>query len=540
MKTITKKVTYRKFFLSLAIAGIMISCSSDDDGGGDNGGGENPNAPTLSITGDSTVFIKPGETVSVTVTLNAPGGNQQLLVYANDGILEEVALDNDITTFTYTNQTIPEGAEEGTIFEYEFALEDDANQVSTRAAFTANVAVYDPVDIDGQSLFNIDIPENGIVPDGKNIILSADRDYYLSESLSFTNGSSLTIREGATIYVKTPVEVTDPTLSISMVSGAGLSIIGTATNPVVITPSSSIAGTAEPGDWNRLFLDGSSGSLTGVIIQYFRSEYATDGLRADNMDDTNTFEYIQSYKSGGEGIYFTNGNVNAKYIVATNSKAEGFRFGDSYSGNVQFGLAIMSERIDLEDDSYEVVIRDQSSAKLANFTAVGPGQDTEDEDVYAYRLRGTGNGRVYNSIAASFFRRGVRVSDDPAGGTLAGPKVFAYGYVFDLNSQHFRDNPFGGSREVSGTILNPFFNNVTSYEEVDDGMGGTEFVPIYDKIAGIGTNDFIPDATVTAKENHDPSTVDAFFTSVTFVGAVENAENDWTVGWVKNPDGTIR
>jgi hypothetical protein len=50
--------------------------------------------------------------------------------------------------------------------------------------------------------------------------------------------------------------------------------------------------------------------------------------------------------------------------------------------------------------------------------------------------------------------------------------------------------------------------------------------------------DFVPDAAPST--SFDPSTIDSFFQSVSFAGAVENAANDWTTGWVKNPDGTIR
>ncbi len=533
MKTCIKFLTNKTIFLGILMLAFIVACSGDDDGG------ETPAAPTISIDGETSIISKSGEAFSVTFTLNAAGGNEELVVYFNGGVLETVPLTADATSFVYNTQVLPADANEGQEFEYEFALGDNAGQDSQRVNLTVSAAVYDTIDVEGASLFNVEIPTDAIVTG--EITLAANRNYYLSESLSFISGSSLTMEEGATLYMQTPVELTDLTLSISMVAGANLSINGTATNPVVITPSSSIAGTPEPGDWNRLFLDGSAGSLTGATVRYLRTEYATDGIRVDNLDNTNTFEYIQSYKSGGEGIYFTNGNANAKYMVATNSTEEGFRLGDEYAGKMQFGLAIMSERVLLDDDTYEVVIRDQSSAILANFTAVGPGLDDEDEDVYGYRLRGTGDGRVYNSIGADFFRRGVRVSDADAGGTLDGPKVFAYGYIFNLNSQHFRDAPFGGSRNMDGSINNPFFNNVTSYEEVVDPVTmEVTYEPIYDTIAGIGTNDFIPDATVTAKENHDPNTVDAFFTSVTYVGAIENEAGDWTVGWVKNPDGTIR
>ncbi|GAA4270766.1 hypothetical protein GCM10022258_00590 [Aquimarina gracilis] len=515
--------------------GFILACSNDDDGGG----GETPATPTISISGETAIIGKAGEIFSVDLTLNAPGGNKELVVYFGGGVLETIPLDVNATTFTYNTQTVPSDANEGQNFEYEFLLADNANQDSQRVTLTVSAAIYDTIEVGGETLYDVTIPTDGIVTD--EILLITGRDYHISESLSFGAGSTLTVEEGVVVYFKTPVEVTDPTVGLTFTNGAGLSITGTSTNPVVMTPTTTLTGDPQPGDWNRLYLDGSAGSLSGATIRYLRTEYGSDGIRLDGMDDSNTVEYVQAFKAATEGIYFTNGNVNAKYMVATNSTENGFRLGSGYAGKMQFGIAVMTERLLLDDDTYEVVIRDQSTAIIANFTAVGPGIDVE--EVYAYRFRGTSDGRIYNSIGASFNRRGVRVDGSvTVGGTLAGPTVFAYGYIFDLDSQHFRDAPFGGSRDdMDGTINNPFFNNVTSYEEVvDPDTMEVSYNPIYDTIDGIGTNDFIPDATVTAKENHDPSTVDAFFTSVTYVGAVENEAGDWTVGWVKNPDGTIR
>ncbi len=561
METKNKKMKYRNVFLGLAIAGMMISCGSDDDGngGGDNG---NPNAPTISLTTESSVLIKPGESVSVTLELNATGGNQQLLVYANGGILEEVPLDNDITSYTYTNQTIAADTEEGTVFAYEFALEDDSNQVSERVPFTANVAVYDQIEIEGQSLFNVDIPENGIVTDGTSIVFSEDRDYYISSKLTFLRGSSLTIKQGATVYLKTPEAATDPTIEIPIVAGVSLSIIGTETNPIVMAPSSVLTGDPKPGDWDRLYLNGATVdavTLNGAVIRYLRTEYATQGLRVNEVDDTNTLEYIQSYKSNEEGIYFTNGNANAKYLVVTDSEDTGYRLGDSYEGKIQFGIGISSVPL----GAYQVQIRDEAKPLLANFTAIGAGSE---ENSYGFRFRGPSDGRVYNSIGAAFSRRGIRLNDDltvddevNAGEELNGPTVFAYSYIFDIgntgNNRAFEDdreiaetdpdpvriNPFYGYIDVMDEFQNPFNNNITGLTFVENNDDGLPlYIPTLETIPGIGVNDFIPDATVTAKENHDPSTVDTFFTSVTYVGAIENEAGDWTVGWVKNPDGTIR
>ena len=93
---------------------------------------------------------------------------------------------------------------------------------------------------------------------------------------------------------------------------------------------------------------------------------------------------------------------------------------------------------------------------------------------------------------------------------------------------------FFGTFDANGNPLtNPFFNNALSGGESPDDF-------VFETIPGIGVDQFVPSSTVTALENFDPSTVNPVFESATFVGAVENTANDWTVGWAKNPDGTIR
>ncbi len=551
MKTCIKFFTNKTIFLGMLILAFIVACSSDDDGGG-----ETPAAPTISIDGETTIIGKSGEAFSVTFTLNAAGGNEELIVYFNGGVLETIPLTATATTFTYNTQVLPADASEGQEFEYEFALGDNAGQDSQRVSLTVSAAIYDTIDVGGESLYNVAIPTDAIVTG--EITLAANRDYYLSETLSFDAGSTLAIQEGVTVYMKKPVEATDLPVEIKVLSGANLSIIGTSTNPVVMTPSTSLTGEPEPNDWSKLTVGEVGTPFTGGTIQYLRTEYASDGIRLVNLDDSNTLEYIQSFWAADEGIYITDGNVNAKYLVATNSDDESFRLGDSYAGKIQFGIAVLTEAL---DDKYALQIQVPSTPVVSNFTIVGPGSDETLDDIYGMRFQtgsGTGaDGRVYNTIIANFPKRGVRVANRyPVGETLDGPGVFAYGYVFDIGSQTFRDdrkidaenvptpeiiNVFQGYIDGSDVFQNPFFNNWTgTFETIDDGMGGTVDVPIFEGIPGIGVGDFIPDATPTAKDNHDPSTIDAFFTSVTYVGAVENEAGDWTVGWVKNPDGTIR
>ena len=54
--------------------------------------------------------------------------------------------------------------------------------------------------------------------------------------------------------------------------------------------------------------------------------------------------------------------------------------------------------------------------------------------------------------------------------------------------------------------------------------------------AGIGVNDFVPDAAIMS--TFDPTTLGGTFSAGSYVGAV--GTTDWTLGWTLNADGSER
>ncbi len=194
---------------------------------------------------------------------------------------------------------------------------------------------------------------------------------------------------------------------------------------------------------------------------------------------------------------------------------------------------MIAVRVNARGSQEEIYMRDNSAHSLANITLVGPGMDGGGDD--GLRYRGI-SAKVYSSIIADYPDEDIKVEDDFAPTDLNGDNVLAYSYTFRGGDAAKSD----GVRALYGTfdangdpLTNPFFNNA-----LQGGPTADDFV--FEEIAGIGTNDFVPDAEQVTKENFDPSTVNAAFLSNTFVGAVQNADNDWTAGWTKNADGSLR
>lgn len=372
--------------------------------------------------------------------------------------------------------------------------------------------------------------------------------------VSVSDSAVLTIEPGTTVYFRTFNE--DNKISVLGINqGCRLIAEGTREAPIVFTSDRVNTRKAANGGWGGLVINGKAPVNSGVasigdgfryggtdpsegtnnaskngLVKYMRIEYAADrAFRLSNVGAATQIDYVQIFKSSGEGIMITDGNAGLKHIVATDCEGGSYRLGDAYSGNMQFIVSVNSAYFNENDD---FTIREEASPVLSNVTLLGPGEDVN--NTHGLRMRADAKPKVHHSVVAEFPRRGVRSQDNVTITDLQGTAVFAYSYVFNVDHDPFKDDAVDFSGTFDPTtgerLTNPFFNNVDSIQ--DD--GDYELVPI----AGIGIGDFVPDAETAS--DFDPSTLGSFFTSAPYPGAVRNADGDWTKGWVKNPDGTLR
>lgn len=514
-----KLMSYNKYlFIALAFLFGITACKDDDEPVLSN--------PSINIEGDEVIAVKKGEPINVTFNLAAEGGNKELLVYQNNGLLEVVPLSKEAASYTYSGQSVPADATEGEEYEFEFSLVNTQNAESPKVKLIVSTLAYDEIQIGETTLYEVAIPEDGFIDTNYKFV--SGRNYYINSSMSFQEGSSLTIEEGVKLYVKADAEFL---VDITINDGAEIHLTGTSSNPVVITSENELTEKeSTPGDWGIFNIKGSGEGSNSGTVAYLRLEYGTArNFRLQNVGSGTEISHVQVYRAAGEGVMITDGDVNIKYIVTTDCEGGGFRLGDDYKGNMQFGIAQISETF---ADNTEVEIRETASPTLANFTVIGPGEEAD--NTIGMRLRSASSGKIYNTIIASFPRRGLRLNDDIVITDLDGPTVFAYSYIFDVPKDPYRDdtnydNPFQGYLDEEDNFHNPFFNNVTGIESGD---------PVLSRIAGIATNNFIPDAAQGSE--FDATSLGSFFSSAPFVGAIKDVSNDWTQGWVKNADGTIR
>jgi hypothetical protein len=482
-------------------------------------------APQISFSGANNILVKPNVDFSVPLKLRTGGGSKSLVVNLNGGFLKEIALQPADSVINYKADKIPATAAEGDVVTYSFKVTNTDNTQSNEIIFTANVALYDQIKIGTTDLFNVTLPADGIVASGK-VKLAKGRNYYIEKAVTFAAGSMLTIEEGVKVYLKAGV-----TPLVDVVVEGTAEIIGTAANPVVMTSSKVLEGAtaAKAGDWGIFRLSGTGVNSNNGRISYLRIEYGGSRVfRLATVGAATQIDHVQVFQTVGEGIFASDGNARIKYLVLTECRGGSVRLGDAYNGSLQFVLT-QSTATYAENDDFTV--RETSSPLIANVTVSGPG--TTAASTHGMRFRAASSPKVYNSLIYGFPRRGVRGNDQIEITNLSGKTVFAHSFVFDVPLDPYRDLavPFAGTFDATtgARLTNPFNNNVLT-------RLGTTFT--LETIAGISATSFLPTAEKASTFN--PTTLNSWFTAANYVGAFKDTSDDWTKGWVKNPNGSVR
>ncbi|HHU26399.1 MAG TPA: hypothetical protein GXZ56_07255 [Bacteroidales bacterium] len=488
------------FFLGvlLTIAFIGVSCDKEEP---------QYDTPQISVVGESLIDLKPGSTVNVKLQLNGDGGAKSVVVTKNGGFLKEFTVPPTSTEFIYTTEPLEKGLAEGDEVTYGFVLSNLNNVDSQEAPFTIKVALYDKVTIGTTELYSLAIGVDGIVASGTETKLITGRDYYLPHYLTFEPGSKLTIEEGVHLYMNADA---DPAALAGIDIQGEAAVMGTATAPIVLTSSNVLKAdkTPAPGDWAEFKISGDGASSNNGTVNYLRLEYGGNRMfRLSNVGSATSISHVQAFKSAGEGVMVTDGNVNLKYIVATDCEGGSYRLGDKYQGKMQFLISVNSIYFKDNDD---FTIREDAAPVIANATVLGAGADLT-SNTHGMRFRANAAPKVYNTIIAGFPRRGLRAGDNVTITDMNGAAVFAYSHVFNV--------PRDPYREKATAFASGFHNSEA-------------------EIPGIGVAAFVPSAVQASAFN--PSSLGSFFESAPFVGAVKDAAGDWTKGWVKNPDGKVR
>jgi hypothetical protein len=356
--------------------------------------------------------------------------------------------------------------------------------------------------------------------------LTSDRRWLLSGGVFVASSATLSIDAGTRIYAAD--DATTPFLSI--MRGGRINAVGTAASPIVFTTIKTITGGADRGNWGGIVVngygsinicgtadctaegEGGSGTYGGTndgddsgVMKYVRVEYAGKILGTDNemngfsfngVGSATVLEHLQAFKGSDDGFEFFGGAANLKWAVSTGNSDDSFDWTHGWRGKGQFWVvqqdAVTGDN-GLECDNWEITftVTPFSEPKVSNFTLVGADDGSAN---HGMRLRHGTKGKLWNGLVTGF-SQGVRVGTE------------CDAYVAD------------GSLAVKNSAV---FNNGTNYNNagtIETDPTNTTSGPALSGYVGTDATDAI-----------DPTTLDSWFSSATFKGAVESG-NDWTAGW---------
>ncbi|MCB0770303.1 MAG: hypothetical protein KDC00_07855 [Flavobacteriales bacterium] len=367
---------------------------------------------------------------------------------------------------------------------------------------------------------------NGNVSSSRSLV--ANRRYLISGGLFVASGATLTIEEGTRIYAAD--DGTTPFLSIQR--GGRINAVGTASAPIVFTTIKTVTGNPDRGDWGGIVIngygrinicstddctaegEGGSGTYGGTndaddsgVMKYVRVEYAGKILGTDNelngfsfngVGSGTVLEHLQAYKGSDDGFEFFGGTVNLKWAVSTGNSDDSFDWTHGWRGKGQFWVvqqdaATCDNGFECDNWETDYNVTPTSDPMISNFTLVGANDGSAASGM---RLRHGTKGRLWNGLVTGF-DKGVRVGSEC-------DAYVADGTLFVKNSNVFNN---GANWDNAGQI-----ETEMSYGNLTDAVSLSGYV---------GTE---------ASGAVDPSTVDSWFSSVNFKGAVE-AGNDWTANW---------
>ena len=574
-----KTLQFSKIF-TLLLAGVFIfnGCKKTEEIGP---------APTVSISGTSLAGIV-GTKVTITATINAPEGINQINVLKNGGSFDTYTGSGQVD-FNYSKEYVIENFTPGTIINFTIQALDNKNQSSLLATIPVTVTAIPAKPI-------VVIPA-GSLPDGA-VNWSASNIYKLT---GFVRVGEETTK--GTITKKTTLTIEAGTLIIGDRASKGALIVqrgskiianGSAANPIVMT-SERAAGSREAGDWGGLIicgqapnnlaesdreLEGGYGAFHGGSdatdnsgsIKYLRIEYAgipinpnqeVNSLTFGSVGNGTTVDYIQASYGLDDSYEWFGGTVNCKHLVAYKGLDDDFDTDNGFSGYVQYGIGIRGTTIadqsgsngfECDNNAQGSALTPFTSAIFANISIIGAKGSKETsispQFQHGAQLRRNNKQKIYNTLITGY-PWGVYVDSQ-----LGDAKGNAEKGDIDLQNvaligiEGWGDNLWGTGGSITynpkGTPVRDVEANASASPITIATLTPTNWFKslkgnkIMDNRKSSGLNDNlwqVGKPTFTLGTGTDllnatlPASLPSFFDKTDYIGAFKDA--DWTAGWTE-------
>ncbi|MGB3726629.1 MAG: hypothetical protein WA981_12740 [Glaciecola sp.] len=397
-----------------------------------------------------------------------------------------------------------------------------------------------------------------------NLRLTAGNHYALSGAVFIggdnTDSATLTVDPGVIVYGASG----DDYLVVSR--GSSIVADGTASSPITFTSRQHVAGGAvdgladgAAGQWGGMIILGngystkcpetgtcslqvegaqegavfggddntdSSGTLRYVRVMHGGFEVAPDnelnGITFGGVGSGTTVEYLQVHKNADDGVEFFGGAVNARYVVLTGIQDDSVDWDNGYTGKMQF---VLVKHADDNTDANRGIEGDGdggtgtafSNPMLANMTIIG-NTFVGDDSSEGVLLRDQTNAQLYNFV-------------------VTGPD--AMGECFEVDLTDDADTVLLANMDGTNTPQMTFESSVIACNEAVKNSSGSAFDTAAWFAAETGSSVSTAGQagvlngiyTIDTTTPTDVSAVDDYFMAVDFIGAVKDADNNWTADW---------
>ncbi|MBT1450386.1 hypothetical protein KJ365_05785 [Glaciecola sp. XM2] len=275
-----------------------------------------------------------------------------------------------------------------------------------------------------------------------------------------------------------------------------------------------VSAEGDAGQFGGNLSNDDSGTLRYVVVKHAGRTLGNgdelNGISFAGVGSGTVVEYIHVHQNLDDGIEFFGGTVSVKYVVLTDIGDDSFDWSFGWTGNAQFVLIKQDgtgdNAFEADNSEFDAAATPLTNPNIANVTVIG------ENGANGVRLRAGTAGSLWNFVVtgAAGYANCLRVNDAEAQANATAGLLFVRNSIIACETS----NNFGND------FTETFFTDET-----------TNAVLAADAL-GFATNGYQPTSSSTLLTGGaDPSTVDTFFDSVDFVGAMD-ANNDWTQGWV--------
>jgi len=343
--------------------------------------------------------------------------------------------------------------------------------------------------------------------------------------------------------------------------GNKINAVGTPTQPIIFTSKDNIAGLVDDtsqGLWGGVVLMGrgtttdcnvgsvaantcerdtegsadlarfggtdntyNAGRMSYIQIRYsgfvLGANRELQSLTTESIGTGTIIDHLQSHNSSDDGVEFFGGKVNMKYYVATGADDDSLDIDTGAEANVQYALLLPRTArgdalFEFDSNGFETDTP-RSIMRVSNFTAIQPqlSPDNEANDLAAALFRGNSDTTLANGILITPNNECFRMNG--SGGTPATLTVRST--VAQCNATKYL-----GSGTITAAQVAAFFGTTTN-------NNNDAFTPTL-------TGGFINGTAEGAVTGFDAKTLNAFFDTTTWIGAVRNSADNWYAGWTCN------